>query len=311
MLPEPDRKCETAAVRTAKLPLTLLSGALFTTLWFVPTAAHAGGWTQPEGACYAKLGARFIVGNGAYQAQSLRDVRADVVNYGYFLTEFYGECGVHDQITAVIFGSPFGYASAGGADTAYIGPLGVAVRVDPFAMTGDTRFAFQLDYSYAPSVGEEILFEEMVPMSPNPRTFYNPVRENHYGQLTLQLGHGFVISDSVNGWFNIGAGVRLNSASDMDHAIIALPQLGFTFWDWFGFEIGFPLYEPFGAEVVETNISGAGQTRYLGIGLKFSAWFNEHIAAYVGLEGVAYASSNAATPTFIVGVESRFRLWGE
>ncbi len=59
----------------------------------------------------------------------------------------------------------------------------------------------------------------------------------------------------------------------------------------------------------ETNISGVGQTRYLGFGFSASAWFVPELAVTAGVDGVFYASSNAATPSIILGLESRFQAW--
>lgn len=284
--------------------------ALFTLALLAPlsvaSSASATGWTQAEGRCYAKVWARAIIGSGAYESTGLRDDRQDVVDYQDVQASLYAECGLHPQVTALVFGAPFGFANAG-RSTAYMGPLGVGVRFDPIGDGGSTRFALQANYSYAPPVGDDILFEEA---GAAPRIFYRPALENHYGELTVQLGQGFAVADDINGWFAGYAGARLNSGEGMDPAIVASLQVGMTFGGWFTAEVHFPFYEPFGQDVVETNIAGVGQTRYLGFGFGLSFWVIPELSINVGLDGVFYASSNAATPSLFLGLESRFQAWG-
>lgn len=274
---------------------------------FAPATAHAGGWTQSEGECYAKLGGRLLIGSGAYLSTGLHDTRRNVVSYADFQLGYYAECGVHDRVTAIVYGAPFGYASAD-RDTVYVGPLGLAVRFDPIGDGAPTRLALQLDYSFAPPVGDEVLFEEV---GATPRKFYQPALSNHAGELSVQLGHGFSASDDVSGWFNFGLGARLNSADTMRHALVFNAQVGLTMWKWFGIEMYFPLVEPFFADIEETNVAGVGRTRYFGFGARLSAWFVPEVAVYAAVDGVFYASSNAATPTLQLGFESRFRAWGD
>jgi len=272
-----------------------------------PSVAQAGAWTQSEGRCYAKLGARAILGSGAYEATGLRDARQGIVDYFDLQLGLYAECGLHDRFTAVLYGAPFGYAVADD-DTFYVGPIGGAVRFDPLGDGGPTRLAFQLDYAYAPPVGDVALFDEP---GASPRVIYQPALENHYGELTVQLGHGFSLDPNVSGWVQGSVGARLNSADSMDPALTALASVGFTFYGWFQVEAYFPFYEPFGQDVTVTNIAGVGQTRYLGFGARVSAWMVEQLAIYAAIDGVFYASSNAATPAIQLGLESRFRAWGE
>lgn len=269
------------------------------------TSASADAWTQAEGACYAKLSARGIFGSGAYLSTGLRDTREGVVDYRDLQAQLYAECGLHPQLTALVFGTPIGYADAA-RDTGYVGPLGVGARLDPIGDGGPLRFALQANYAYAPDVGAERLFNEV---GANPAVFYQPALENHYGELSAQLGHGFVFSDDVNGWFVSTAGVRFPSASGVDPALVANVQVGLTVWSWLQVEAHFPLYEPFFQPIEETNVSGVGQTRYLGFGLSASAWLLPELAVTAGFDGVFYASSNAATPSLTLGLESRFQAW--
>lgn len=272
----------------------------------VASSAHAGAWTQEKGACYAKAGARLILGDGAYEAQQLRRIRPGVVDFVDVQTPFYAECGVHEQLTLVAFGTPFGYAHAGN-DTFYIGPLGVSARFDPIGDQAATRFSLQLDVAYAPPVGDTVLFEEA---GSTPRTVYQPALENLYGEVAAQLGRGFSLDRNVQGWANAQLGLRIHSASQMTPALVASGQLGFTFFSWFTAELVVPVYEPVGADVEVTNIAGVGQTRYLGIVLKASAWITSNIGVFTSFGGVVYASSNAASPSLELGIESRFAAWG-
>lgn len=288
---------------TRGLGLSLLVLAPFVA---APTA-RATAWTQAEGRCYLKVWARAMFGSGAYQSTGLRDDRQGIVDYQDVQAALYAECGLHPQLTVLAFGTPIAYANAG-RDTAYMGPLGAGLRLDPVGDGGPWRFALQASYSYAPPVGDQVLFEEA---GASPRVFYRPALENHAGELTLQLGRGFAISDDVSGWFVSYAGARLNSGEGMDAAIVASLQVGMTFWGWLTAELHLPFYEPFGQPIDETNIAGVGQTRYLGFGLGLGFRVIEQLAIHVGIDGVFYASSNAATPAIMLGVDSRFRAWGE
>ncbi|MEZ4337128.1 MAG: hypothetical protein R3B82_10905 [Sandaracinaceae bacterium] len=255
-----------------------------------------------RGRLLLKLDARLIA-ERRLPRRGCADDRQGIVDYADVQVGFYGECGVTPRLTVLAFGVPFGYAVAGGRDTAYVGPLGAGLRFDPLGDGGATRLGFELDYAYAPAVGDAILFEEP---DATPRVFYRAALENHYGELSMQIGHGFGISDDVSGWVNGAVGVRLNSAVGTSPALTARLQVGFTFWRWFQTEVYFPLYEPFFGDLVETNIAGVGQTRYLGFGIRLSAWMVDWLSVFASLDGVFWASSNAATPSVRVGLESRF-----
>lgn len=265
-------------------------------------------WTQEQGRCYVKVWARAMVGAGVYDAPGPRDMRFGVVDYRDISAQLYAECGIHPRLTLVAFGAPIGYAWAAGTGGAYSGPMGLGLRFDPLGSGGPTRFALQANYAYAPRFGNEVLYEE--PGS-SPRLFYQPALENHYGELQALVGHGWRVNESVTAWFSGVAGVRLNSAAAMTAALVANLQLGFTFSEWFQFEMHMPIYEPFGRAITETNIAGVGQTRYVGLGFGFSFWLAESFAIMAGFEGVFMATSNAATPTLLLGIESRFRAWGD
>ncbi|MGE0791244.1 MAG: hypothetical protein AB7S26_36560 [Sandaracinaceae bacterium] len=269
----------------------------------LPGRASADAWTQAAGDCYLKLAARGIFGSGAYQSTGLRDDRQGIVDYQDVQANLYGECGVHPQLTVLSFMTPFGYANAS-TSTGYVGPYGIGLRLDPIGDGAPTRFAIQASYSYAPPAGDVILFEE--PRA-SPRVFYRPALENHVGELDVQLGHGFVIDDNVSGWVVGSVGARIQSGEGMDAALVAMAQVGMTFYGWLTAELHVPLYEPFGQPVVETNIAGVGQTRYLGFGFTVSFWMIPELSLVLGLDGVFYASSNAATPSLMLGFQSR---WG-
>ena len=112
----------------------------------------------------------------------------------------------------------------------------------------------------------------------------------------------------MNGWVNVEAGTRVNTNPTMSPALVVLAQVGMTFFGWFQAQLYFPIYEPFFQPVVETNIIGVGQTRYFGFGARVSARFIDDLAVYFALDGVFYASSNAATPALQLGLESRFSV---
>ncbi|MEZ4470369.1 MAG: hypothetical protein R3F60_06125 [bacterium] len=110
------------------------------------------------------------------------------------------------------------------------------------------------------------------------------------------------------GWLAVSGGVRVSGRTGIDPAIVGSAQVGWQATDAVQLDFHLNLHEPMG-EVEVTNVTGAGQTRYLGFGVGVSWWFSPVWALASGFEGVAYARSNAATPTVTLGIEHRATLW--
>ena len=111
-------------------------------------------------------------------------------------------------------------------------------------------------------------------------------------------------------WLTASVGLRGFSEDELDPVVFGFGQLGWQVADSMTLDFRLMLHEVLG-DIDVINVSGAGQTRYLGIGLGYSYWFTDAVAVNVGFEGVAYAASNAATPSLLFGIESRGQLWGD
>lgn len=267
-------------------------------LILAPQLALAGGWTQPTGQAYAKLWYRGLIGQAAF------DTGGEIVDLEDGFTDhavnLYAEVGLVDWLTLVVHTNPFGAASFAGGDTTYVGRTNAGLRAG--TAFGDTRLAIEAQYGFAPSTGAESIGENVVDGVPY---FYAPTVETQSFSGELQAGHPLSF-----GWLAVSAGVRGFTADGLDPAIIGFGQLGWNVASNMTLDLHLNLHEVLG-DVEVNNVAGAGQTRYLGWGLGYSWWFTDAVALAVGFEGVAYAQSNAATPSLIFGIESRGALWGK
>lgn len=253
----------------------------------LPSPAAAGGWTQPQDDYYLKVWGRALSGKGAYLGDG------EVVDIEPFVDlqlNVYGEYGVTDTWTVLFFGVPSAYATAL-TDTFYVGPLGLGVR--RALSTADLKLAAEFRYALEPGVGDDDLLAAPGEASGDVR--YQPAIENQRGEVELQLGHGLSF-----GWVTLAAGMRFNSASGVDHAVLGGAQLGVSLGRW-QLEVHLNTYQPLG-EVVATNASGVGQTRYIGAGLGVGFRFGDGVGAVVAFDG-ASAQSNAASPSYQAGLE--------
>lgn len=274
-------------------------------LVLAPSTVWAAGWLQPGGRCYGKLWNRSMFGSRVYAAGGLREF-ADVPSYQDHQVNLYAECGVHPWVTVTFSAVPAGYAKSGDKSTFYMGPFVAGARVG-ILRSGSLRLAAAARYGYAPPVGDEPLTDTTIELQDGRqvRAIYQPALENHRFVLAIELGKGFRLG-SVPSFVSASLGVRFNTASSMDHAIIGSVQWGVTLWRKLVLDMHTNLYEPFFQEVPLTNTSGVGQTRYLGLGLGASFWFIDPLAVFITADGVIYAESNAATPALMAGLETRF-----
>jgi len=264
------------------------------------SSASAGGWTQPQGGYYQKVWTRILVGSVAYTADGLREGQGGFPRYQDYQLNFYGEVGLVDRLTLVVATTPLGFASMNGESALYVGPTYAGLRAG--LLQGDWNLALEAHYGFAPGVGDDPLYDEQVDRGDGTlrRVIYAPAVQNHRGELQLQVGTGL----RRGGWITASLGARLSSNAAIDHALTAYWQYGHPFERW-TIEVHAALYEPFGADVEVTNISGVGQTRYLGFGLSTTIWMVPTVGLYLGFDGVVYATSNAATPALYLGVEVR------
>ena len=276
-----------------------LSVAFLAAVWLAPSEARAGGWTQEPGHFYLKLWDRSLIrGSSGYVGDTLGHTES-VPEFSDHQLNLYGEVGVHERVTLVAALTPFGHADIGGASTAYVGPLVFGARVG--LLRGSTPLAVEVHYGYAPSVGDDLLYDVTATGSDGVerRIVYQPTVENHRVEAQLQMGHGFRIRET-GAWFTASLGARANSS--YRSALTAFAQVGVQPWR-FTFDLHVGLYEPFGGSIAITNVSGAGNTRYLGMGIGIAFAITDNVGLTLGAEGVLYASSNAATPSYLFGIE--------
>ena len=271
--------------------------ALVLALLAFPATARAGGWTQEEGEYYLKIWNRTMVGQIAYTADALRHGER-IPRYQDYQLNAYAEIGIHERVTWIGSMTPIGWASIDGRSTTYAGPLITGTRIG--LVRGNTPFAIQLSYGYAPRFGTEVLYDPRDVGERERRIIYQAAIENHLGEVQLQLGHSYR-ARNTSAWLSASLGVRLNSA--FEHALTGLVQLGFSRRvDW---DIHVTFYEPMFQTIEATNASGVGDTRYLGIGVGVTYMLNEHIGINASVDGVFYAGSNAGTPALTLGIERR------
>ena len=271
------------------------------------SAAQAGGWLQARGACYAKVHDRIVIGAKAYSAEGLRDMQ-DVPSYQDHSLQLYGECGLSEWVTLTLAAAPIGYAKST-RSTFYVGPLSAGARIG-LKRSGRLRVAASFALGIDAGVGDRPIAESYFDAQDGKRqlAIYQPTFDSMFAVGLVEAGLGFTLG-SLPSYLSVALGSRFNSAAGIDHALLAQLQWGLSFFSGaLGTDLHFQLYEPYGAAVTITNTAGAGQTRYLGMGLSFSYWLIKQLALFVTVDGVFYAESNAATPALSVGIETRFSL---
>lgn len=255
--------------------------------------AVAGPWTREKGDTYAKVVARGLIGSGRGFAAD-GSIGGGLPSYNDARLDGYVETGLSEGLTGFVFGSPLGYANFNGASTAYVGPLGLGLR--KALLSGRTRAAFEASYAYSPRIGNGPLGADFV--APDGRSWvYLPTIENHAADLALSLGRS-----TPWGWWWTSAGVRLNEAAGVDHALVGAGQFGFPLGKRWAFDLRGDLVLPLG-DVEVNNISGVGQTSYLGWTANASFELDAAKSLVFGLGGVVFAKANAGTPALHVGLE--------
>lgn len=251
--------------------------------------AFAGAWAQPQGKHYLKIWERSLIGSRAFGTDGKP---LDVEKYQDHQLNFYGEYGLFDRLTLIAQGSPVGYASAGGENSTYVGPLGAGVRYG--LLQSSVNLAVEGHYTLSLPVGDKALFTEIVEGQP---VTYVPSLENHAGTLLLSAGAGV-----GSGWVTASIGFQANSNEDLDPAIIGSAQYGYRFNETWLADVHVNTFHPTG-EIEVVNVPGVGQTSYVGFGFGASYAFSPNTSLAVGFDGAIAAKSNAATPSLNIGLE--------
>ncbi len=276
-----------ASLRHTVASLTALSAVALSS-----STAWAGAWSQPSGQCYAKVWERTLVGSNAFGVGE--EPGFETEPYQVFSLGHYAECGVADGWTILTNGAPIGYADHADQNTLFSGLLAVGARRGFF--DGPFRVGLELEYGYQGLAGDAEL-------APNQTYSFRPVVASHTGRATASVGYG-----ASNWWVTGDLGVRLFSNAELDTALVGTAQIG---WKPLG-ALVLDLHLPYNitlAPLIANNVSGAGNTDYVGLGLGASWWFTPRFGVNLGFDAVVFAEANAATPSITAGVEWRPKLW--
>lgn len=257
----------------------------------LPGPALAG-WTQPAGGTYLKLWDRVLIGSRAFTAEG------DQIDLGQryqdHALKLYLEHGLTDRITAIVDATPLGIASFGESTTAYAGMIALGLRLG--LAQGPVPFALEVRYGYAPPLGDRPLAEGEVE---GQAYRYQPAIERHLGAAELQLGWSWSWL-----WTKASAGTSFVAGDGLDPWFEAGIRAGFSTEVGISGDLGVLLHAPFRDPRV-IDVTGVGNTRYVGLNAGVSYAVTEHFAVRVDLGLAPYAESNAATPSLGVGVELR------
>lgn len=250
--------------------------------------AHAG-WTQPQGAVYAKVWERAIIGTNAYfPTFSSRELPESYMDHALNL---YVEGGLTDRWTLVVATNPLGWSRYGDSSTLYVGDSWLGVR--RALLVQETRVAVELRVGGAPGVGEETLGSGTV--MGDPFVYVPALGTAHYGgELSVGRGVGA-------GWFKATLGGLAYTRPYLDPVVHA--SLGGGAQTKFGLRIGLTVaaWRPIG-NIVVTNVTGVGQTFYIGGTLDLAMRLTDSLSLAFDFGG-GPASSNAATPSLGLGLE--------
>ena len=273
---------------TAKLILLMLA--------VCPSLALGAGWTQPEGAAYAKLTYRGLLGAAAFDTEG--EIFDLPESFSDHAVNLYAEMGLRDNLTLIVLSNPFGIAASGDESTTYVGRSAVGLRAG--RAFGSTRLAVEARYGFAPDIGETSVATGTV----GDRAYtYVPTVQTQSYTGELQVGQPLSF-----GWLAASLGILGYSRAGLDPVLTGFGQLGWNMNETMTLEMRVNVHEVLG-EVDVINVAGAGQTRYLGIGFGYSWWFAESVALTAAFEGAPYAESNAGTPSLNLGFEYRGQLW--
>ncbi|MFT4977026.1 MAG: hypothetical protein ACI8S6_002931 [Myxococcota bacterium] len=251
------------------------------------SAAFAGGWTQPAGAHYLKVWSRTLVGTDGFFADGSIASLDPETRYRDLSLGIYGEYGITDAWTLALVTTPLGHTRLPDDSGLYSGLTMLGAR--RALLTGDLRLAVE-----ARAGG--------VPTQTSPRTtgaddawFWQSVVPTAQAEAELQAGFGW----SQN-WVTASAGGRWQGADALAPSIIGLVSIGRSGKRLMP-SLQVSTVQPL-QEVTAANISGAGQTRYIGVEPGLGIRLGEHLSAVVGLGGALAAQANAAAPSLSVGL---------
>ncbi len=261
-----------------------------------PLSAEAGPWTQPKGEYYLKLWNRTLVGRQIFVSE--RTTARLPENYQDHQLNVFAEYGLSNDLTLTLLGSPVGFAGFGDERRFYSGGAAAGVR---YQLTGGAlKTAVEVQVGGRPDSGSlgsgmvEVQREDRIEMDEFDAV---PSVGAAHGTLELSVGYGLPFF-----WWTASTGLRAFTNSQLKPAYYLNGQIGWISDFDLVLDVHVSWYYSAG-DIGPINVYGAGQTRYLGLGLGASYWLTDHFAINAGFDGAFFATANAATPSFIVGVE--------
>ena len=270
--------------------------SVWSTVLLYSPAVEAGGWTQPEGSYYFKVWDRSLVGRRIYVTE--RTTVRLPERYQDHQLKLYGEYGLIDDLTLTVNATALGLAVYGDEQRVYTGGGAVGARYR--LIEGSLSSAIEVQVGAQPSSGSLASGTVQVVRGSTVETETfeaQPSLGTAHASLDLQVGYGLRFL-----WMSGTAGIRGFTNSRLKPAVYVNGQIGWI--SSFGLVIDLHLnwYHSTG-DIGPINVYGAAQTRYLGIGLGASWWLTDHVAINAGLDGVFFATANAATPALQIGME--------
>lgn len=274
----------------------IMSGFVFGAVLAQVTTASAAGWTQPEGAFYAKIWNRSLFGGQVFVRRQITAELPD--RYQDHRLHIYGEYGIRDDWTLTLNAIPVAYASFGGEDRVYSagGSLGVRYRL----LSAPISVALEAQVGARPRSG--VLGEGTVEFDPGSgvemREFIaEPSVSSGYGSFDVQAGFGLSFL-----WMSATVGIRGFTNPSLGPAVYINSQIGWI--SKFGLIIDLHLsYYHSTGSIGPLNLYGAGQTRYVGFGFGATWWVHHRVGVNIGVDGAFFATANAATPSLNIGME--------
>ncbi len=253
----------------------------------LPATAFAGGWTQPKGDLYTKIWTRALFGNAAFD---LNGDRLETDSYQMLEFNVYGEFGAAPDFTLIAQATPVGASWYGDRFNGFSGPYSVGARRRFF----DKKLQMSLEGRIGGSPG---FGDSNLAAPDDPFVYRNVVRTASTG---WDLQFGFPLSF---GWLAWSVGPTVNTSPDVAHAFDVRAQFGVKFGGLVA-DVSSQFHWTF-EPLTEVNVTGAGDTRYIGITANVAYWFTEHFALNAGLGSALLAQSNAYSPAPTLGVEFR------
>ncbi|MDW7695324.1 hypothetical protein R9C00_27950 [Flammeovirgaceae bacterium SG7u.111] len=261
------------------------------------SATAGGGWPQPKGGGFFKIGQYNIIANKYFTPAG--DV-VDITTTGYYATSIYGEYGITDKLTAIAYIPFFVRSTLNRLET----PEGELVQEgDELNSFGDTNLTLKYGiFNKGPYVGALSL------------TFGLPLGESAGGSTgLLQSGDGEfnqMLSFDVSRSFGkgntyatamVGYNNRTNNFSDeIRYGVEGGLRLNKT---WLILRInGIKPLETGNEDFVPNNGIFSNKIEYLAISPEINYNFNDKIGASVSGGFAAYGKRLLASPAFSFGV---------